>query len=85
MKTEIAIADHPSRTILRTVGVANVHCSICAATLEMVVRELPGVSRATVDLLSGAVRVRFDPRVTSEAELLDALASGGFEVGRDAV
>ena len=81
MKTDIAPVRR-ERTIHRTVGVANVHCSICAATLEVILHGLPGVVRANVTLTSGAVRVRFDPHVTSEAELLDALSNGGFEVSR---
>jgi copper chaperone CopZ len=82
MTGSATVASHRTRTIVRTVGIANAHCAICAATLEEIVRGLPGVTRATVDLTSGAVRVRFDPRVTSEAELLDSLANGGFEVSR---
>jgi len=84
MKTDIATAStgRRSRTVFLTIGIANVHCSICAATLAEVVRGLPGVARATVNLASGLVRVRFDPHVTSEAELLDALANGGFQISR---
>ncbi|HJR19923.1 MAG TPA: heavy metal-associated domain-containing protein [Actinomycetota bacterium] len=67
-------------TSFRHVGIANVHCAICAATLEETIRGLPGVTHARVSLDSGEVAVRFDPRVTSEPELIDALANGGFEI-----
>ncbi|MGH2795998.1 MAG: heavy-metal-associated domain-containing protein [Actinomycetota bacterium] len=67
-------------TVFRHIGIANVHCAICAATLEEVIGGLPGVTRARVGLDSGEVAVRFDPQVTSEPELIDALSNGGFEI-----
>lgn len=68
-----------------TISVANVHCRICAGTLGDVLRGLPGVARATVGLDPGEVHVAFDPRITSDTELRDALRSGGYDVARIAV
>ncbi len=58
--------------------VSGMGCAACAANIERRVGKLPGVSQLSVNFLSGEMRLSFDPAQTSEAAILQAVASGGY-------
>lgn len=61
-----------------TFAVPKVHCWTCAATLEEVLRTLPGVRRVVVHLMTARVEISFDPSITSSDELREGILNGGF-------
>ncbi|MEM9875596.1 MAG: heavy metal translocating P-type ATPase [Myxococcota bacterium] len=57
-------------------------CASCAGRIEGVLRRLPGVGEARVNLASERVRVRFDPGATDVRDLVLAIEGSGFDVPR---
>jgi copper chaperone CopZ len=60
--------------------VRNIHCAVCAATLEKVVSEIPGVVRAEVDPTLGWTRLDYDRSEVSEDELEALVEAAGYEI-----
>ncbi|HEY9723602.1 MAG TPA: cation-translocating P-type ATPase [Oscillatoriaceae cyanobacterium] len=54
------------------------HCADCVATLERVLKRLPGVHDARVQLTTGRARVRFDAALVDETKLCEAIAAAGY-------
>ncbi|HEC63002.1 MAG TPA: cadmium-translocating P-type ATPase [Candidatus Acetothermia bacterium] len=59
----------------KTVDIGRLHCPTCARQLENRVAAVEGVERAEVDLLSGEVRLAYDPGRISPEELQEAVAA----------
>lgn len=64
-----------SRIELRVEGMA---CSACAGRARELLRAMPGVHAANVDLVSGVARVTIDPAVTSAAVVAHRLSKAGY-------
>ena len=61
--------------------VIGMSCAHCAATVEKtLVRDVPGVSSAVVNLATESVAVTFDERTTSPQAMADAVARAGFKL-----
>ena len=60
-----------------TVGVTGMTCAACAARIEKVLRRVPGVAAASVNLATEIARVDGDARVTSAA-IEAAIARAGY-------
>ncbi len=71
--------DGPSvaRTDLAVTGMS---CAGCAANLERALRELDGVSEASVNLATARATVLFDPRLVDTAGLAEAVRGAGYGV-----
>jgi len=59
----------------KTVDIGRLHCHTCARQLENRVAAVEGVERAEVDLLSGEVRLAYDPGRIAPEELQEAVAA----------
>ncbi len=59
---------------------ASGNCSLCKNRIESAL-EVRGVNKATWDLQSGAVTVKFNPKVTSLAKLQQLVADAGHDTG----
>lgn len=55
-------------------------CASCVLSVEKVLKAQPGVSEAAVNLATNTAQVSFDPAVSSEAELQEAVRKGGFDL-----
>lgn len=55
-------------------------CGHCKATVEKAIRDLNGVSSATVDLDKKTVTVDYHPEKVSTEEMKKAIAEEGYEV-----
>lgn len=66
------------------IPVRGMHCDGCSRTLSLALQRLEGVHDAKADHEAGAVRVRFDESVVSEADIFERIAACGFEVGSKA-
>lgn len=66
---------------LRTVrlSTAGMHCGSCTMLIDMTLSDLPGVHEAATQLASGITTVTYDPSVTTEAELIAAVHSVGYD------
>jgi len=53
-------------------------CASCQAHVERAVRELAGVDRVEVNLMTNTMKVRFDPAVISHSTISEAVSSAGY-------
>ena len=62
----------------RKYRVTGMMCVNCQATVEKVVRSLPGVSQAKVSLLAESLTVEFDEDVLSDDAIIDSVENAGY-------
>ena len=58
-------------------GIEGMTCAACATRIEKVLNRLPGVE-ASVNLASERARVRYQPGVTDQSQLLESIQRAGF-------
>jgi Cu+-exporting ATPase len=68
----------PRRLARATLDVGGMHCASCVSNIEGALASLDGVTEASVNLASERASVAYDPRETSVAELIGAVASVGY-------
>ncbi len=68
-------AAEPKTTILH---VSNMTCPACRITIEAALRGEEGVLSSKVDTEAKIVSIRFDPAMTGEARLAEAITNAGF-------
>jgi P-type Cu+ transporter len=66
-------------TVTMTLPVAGMTCAACQSHVENALKETPGVSEASVNLMTHSARVVFDPKVAAPAELIEAVSNAGYE------
>ncbi|XP_021730780.1 copper-transporting ATPase RAN1-like isoform X3 [Chenopodium quinoa] len=54
-------------------------CAACVNSVESILRELPGVTRAVVSLTTSLGEVEYDPSVVSKDGIVNAIEDAGFE------
>ncbi|ADG83766.1 heavy metal transport/detoxification protein [Thermincola ferriacetica] len=64
-------------TIFTVEGVA---CQHCKKAVEMALQTLEGVKNASLNLEAKTVDIEFDPRITNEQRLKDAIKDAGYAV-----
>src|ERR671930_2084920 len=62
----------------RSFALAGLQCVCCAAGVQGMVRELPGVATANVDFAAERLDVTYDPRALSEADIRRAVREYGY-------
>ena len=55
-------------------------CGSCAKTIEASLRQLHGVTEASVNFATGLVKVSYDPKLLSEAEIINCITALGYTV-----
>ncbi|MFN4218944.1 MAG: heavy metal translocating P-type ATPase [Candidatus Bipolaricaulia bacterium] len=63
-----------------TLQISGMTCASCVAHIEQALRELPGVSKAIVNLAMGTAKVEYDPGLVSLAQMAQAVRDIGYEV-----
>ncbi len=58
--------------------VTGMHCAACQARVQRALEKAPGVSTASVNLMTGSATVAFDPEATSAATLVDTVRDTGY-------
>jgi Cu+-exporting ATPase len=58
--------------------IEGMHCAGCVARVEDSLRGVAGVGQARVNLVTRQASVQFDPRMTTAAALVAAVAAGGY-------
>jgi Cu+-exporting ATPase len=66
-----------------TFAIGGMHCAACAVRNERVLRKIPGVLEANVNLGTRRARIAFDETAVTEAALRGAVADNGYEVLAD--
>jgi Hg(II)-responsive transcriptional regulator len=69
---------HEMKTTL--LAIDGMHCDGCARTIEALLGRVPGVRKAEASFDDRQARVLHDQAETSAADLIAAIAKGGFEV-----
>ena len=59
-----------------TLQISGMTCASCVSHVEQALRELPGVSKAVVNLAAGTARVEYDPRFVSLAQMAAVWLAG---------
>ena len=75
----MATAAKSEGTATITLPVAGMTCAACQSHVEHALKETPGVSEASVNLMTHSARVVFDPKMAAPAELVEAVANAGYE------
>jgi Cu+-exporting ATPase len=65
---------------IATFPVLGMHCAACVARVEKAVRELPGVTAATVNLATEKLTVTYVPSLVTVAGLAKAVEGAGFSL-----
>ncbi|MEJ2173423.1 MAG: heavy metal translocating P-type ATPase [bacterium] len=61
------------------IAIRGMTCANCSARVERVLRKLPGVAGATVNLATERASVQFDPSALGLAEIAAAVSDAGYE------
>jgi mercuric transport protein len=61
-----------------TLDVKGMTCAACPITVKRVLKRVPGVADAAVDLKTGTAEVRFDPDQVQPDALAKAVTGAGF-------
>ncbi len=62
-----------------TLPIEGMTCSACVSHVEHALKETPGVSEASVNLMTHSARVVFNPKLAAPAGLIEAVANAGYE------
>jgi copper chaperone CopZ len=63
-----------------TLKISGLHCSGCARSVEKALKNISGVSAASVNLEAARASVEYESDKTSEKDLIQAVKSAGFRV-----
>src|SRR5689334_22104376 len=61
-----------------TLPIEGMTCAACQATVQRALQRTPGVTDATVDLMTARAAVTFDPALTTPDELVAAVVETGY-------
>lgn len=69
----------PNKTLLGQFNIGGMTCAACVNSVEGILRELPGVTRATVSLTTSLGEVEYNPNVIGKDDIVNAIEDAGFE------
>jgi len=69
----------PADQATTTISLQNINCSACARTSAKAARATPGVLGVTVDLAKAELKVRYDRRTASPAEVAKQIHKAGYK------
>ena len=59
--------------------ISGMHCASCVSRVEKALKEVPGVTDASVNLTTGAAKVRFTGDIAIQQSLINAVEKAGYE------
>ncbi|MCJ8342850.1 MAG: heavy-metal-associated domain-containing protein [Cetobacterium sp.] len=68
--------------MIKTYKLLNVKCNSCVKLIEMTLKDIEGITSATVDLNSKLLTIDFDPNIISEEKWIEELDSIGHGIDR---
>lgn len=69
----------PNKTLLGQFNIGGMTCAACVNSVEGVLRELRGVTRAVVSLTTSLGEVEYVPSIISKDDIVNAIEDAGFE------
>ena len=78
-KTEKPAVFAAGETRTVTLPVTGMTCAACQSHVERALRSSPGVSEASVNLLTNTARIRFDPAVSTPENLIASVREAGYD------
>ena len=75
------VGSDPAGSVRVELPVSGMRCPACVQSLEGALRAEPGVTRATVNLVTERAFVEYDPKATSLPVIHEAMKRAGYRVG----
>ncbi|KAB2051358.1 hypothetical protein ES319_A12G049300v1 [Gossypium barbadense] len=73
------VGTKPRGVLVGQFSIGGMTCAACVNSVEGILRDLPGVSRAVVALATSLGEVEYDPTVISKDDIVNAIEDAGFE------
>ncbi|KAK8505469.1 hypothetical protein V6N13_036914 [Hibiscus sabdariffa] len=73
------VGTKPRGMLVGQFTIGGMTCAACVNSVEGILRDLPGVSRAVVALATSLGKVEYDPKVISKDDIVNAIEDAGFE------
>ncbi len=67
------------KTTKSIIPISGMHCASCVRTIETALKKVPGVANAVVNFASSRAYVDYDPNLTSEKMLKEAIDKTGYK------
>ncbi|NDV64502.1 heavy metal translocating P-type ATPase [Bacteroides sp. 224] len=67
-------------TIKKTFPVLNLHCAGCANNVERIIKNLPGIADASVNLAANTLSVSYEEHLITPGEMRAAVLAGGYDL-----
>ena len=74
----MATAVEPEKSISVSIPVTGMTCAACQARVQRTLANKPGVTNASVNLITNTAAVSYDPAVVTPSELVDAVRATGY-------
>lgn len=69
----------PNKILLGQFNIGGMTCAACVNSVEGVLKDVPGVTRAVVSLTTSLGEVEYDPSIVSKDDIVNAIEDAGFE------
>ncbi|XP_057534558.1 copper-transporting ATPase RAN1-like isoform X2 [Amaranthus tricolor] len=69
----------PNKTLSGQFNIGGMTCAACVNSVEGILRDLPGVTKAVVSLTTSLGEVQYDPSIVSKVDIVNAIEDAGFE------
>ncbi|GLT32807.1 hypothetical protein SLA2020_074470 [Shorea laevis] len=73
------VGKKPHGTLVGQFTIGGMTCAACVNSVEGILRDLPGVTRAVVALATSLGEVEYDPTVVNKDDIANAIEDAGFE------
>ena len=68
-----------NKTLSGQFNIGGMTCAACVNSVEGILRDLPGVTKAVVSLTTSLGEVQYDPSIVSKVDIVNAIEDAGFE------
>ncbi len=68
----------------QSIQISGMDCGNCAKTIEISLKKISGITKASVSFATGQVKVSYDPQQVSEAEIKNRLTALGYIIEQTA-
>ncbi|CAO2839573.1 unnamed protein product [Amaranthus hypochondriacus] len=69
----------PNKILSGQFNIGGMTCAACVNSVEGILRDLPGVTKAVVSLTTSLGEVQYDPSIVSKVDIVNAIEDAGFE------
>lgn len=69
----------PNKILSGQFNIGGMTCAACVNSVEGILRDFPGVTKAVVSLTTSLGEVQYDPSIVSKDDIVNAIEEAGFE------